>query len=105
MTHPMDESETGVLRVGFDQRLKREFPASRITSDRGRLPFREFDDALGLTDLASEHLVDLRTGKNSQHGMTGLIRTSRVRPSAPVCRSGFQDGACLAAIGASLGAI
>jgi hypothetical protein len=76
MAHPMGESESGVLRVGFDRRLKLEFHGSKITSDGGLLAFRELDDVLGLSDLAGGRLVDQQTGKNGQHGMTGLFRQS-----------------------------
>lgn len=76
MAHPMGESETGVLRLDFDRRLKLEFHGSKVTSDAGLLPFRELDDALGLSEVAGERLVDPRTGKNGQHGMTGLFRQS-----------------------------
>jgi hypothetical protein len=72
----MGESETGVLRLDFDRRLKLEFHGSKVTSDGGLLPFRELDDALGLSEVAGERLVDPRTGKNGQHGMTGLFRQS-----------------------------
>ena len=68
MAHPMVESETGVLRLDFDLRLKLEFHGSKVTSDGGLLPFRELDDALGLSDIAGERLIDPRTGKNGQHG-------------------------------------
>jgi hypothetical protein len=76
MTHPMGESETEVLRLDFERRLKLEFHGSKVTSDAGILPFRELDDALGLSEVAGERLVDPRTGKNGQHGMTGLFRQS-----------------------------
>ena len=76
MAHPMGESETGVLRLDFDRRLKLEFHGSKVTSDGGLLPFRELDDALGLSDIAGERLIDPRTGKNGQHGMTGQFRQS-----------------------------
>ena len=76
MAHPMGESETGVLRLDFDRRLKLEFHGSKVTSDAGLLPFRELDDALALTQVAGDRLIDLRTGKNGQHGMTGLFRQS-----------------------------
>lgn len=76
MAHPMGESETGVLRLDFDRRLKLEFHGSKVTSDAGLLPFRELDDALGLSVVAGERLIDPRTGRNGQHGMTGLFRQS-----------------------------
>jgi hypothetical protein len=46
------EEDTAALRVTFDPRLKLEFHGSRVTSEAGLLPFRDLDDALGLTDLA-----------------------------------------------------
>ncbi len=76
MAHPIGENETGVLRLDFDRRLKLEIHGSKVTSDAGLLPFRELDDALGLSEVAGERLVDPRTGKNGQHGMTGLFRQS-----------------------------
>jgi hypothetical protein len=40
------------------------------------LPFRDLDDALGLTDLAGEVLADTRTGQNSRHTLIAQLRQS-----------------------------
>jgi Transposase DDE domain group 1 len=37
---------------------------------------RELDDALGLTDLAEEVLVETRTGQNSRHTLIAQLRQS-----------------------------
>ena len=76
MENPTDESVDGPLRLDFDRRVKLEFGGSRITSDTGLLAYRELDDALGLTVMASETLADARTGKNGRHALVGLLRQS-----------------------------
>src|SRR5215208_4896936 len=70
-----EENDTA-LRVTFDPRLKLEFHGSRVTSDAGLLPFRDLDDALGLTDLAGVALTDTRTGQNSRHSLIAQLRQS-----------------------------
>src|SRR5215213_4395048 len=70
------EENDAALRVTFDSRLKLEFHGSRVTSDAGLLPFRDLDDALGLTDLAREVLTDIRTGQNSRHTLIAQLRQS-----------------------------
>jgi Transposase DDE domain group 1 len=70
------EADGAALRVAFDHRLKLEFHGSKATSDAGLLPFRDLDDALGLTDLAGEVLADTRTGQNSRHTLIAQLRQS-----------------------------
>ncbi len=67
MAHPMGESKDWVPRLDFDRRLKLVFHGSKVTSDAGLLPYRELDDAVGLTVIAGEVLTDTRRGKNGRH--------------------------------------
>jgi hypothetical protein len=60
MAHPMGEAKPGLLRVYFDRRLKLEFHGSDISSDGGLLPFRDLDDAFGLTELCGVVLSETR---------------------------------------------
>ena len=72
----MGESKDGVLRLDFDRRLKLEFHGSKVTSDAGLLPYRELDDAVGLSEIAGDVLTDTRRGKNGRHGLVGQFRHS-----------------------------
>jgi hypothetical protein len=76
MTQPTGESESDALRLDFDRRLKLEFHDFNVTSDAGLLPFRELDDALGLTEIAGAAMSDGRRGKNTRHVLSGLLRQS-----------------------------
>ena len=74
MSNSAGESNGEALRLDCDRRLTLQFRGSVITCDAGLLAYRELDDALGLSDLASERLADARTGKNSRHALVGMLR-------------------------------
>ncbi len=73
MEDPTGKSADGPLRLAFDRRLRLEFRGSRISSDAGLLAYRELDDALGLSAMATEMLADARIGKNGRHALVGLL--------------------------------
>ena len=60
MDHPEGAGETGDGRLGFDRRVRLEFRGTQLSSDGGLLVMRELDDVLGLSDLASGALNDIR---------------------------------------------
>jgi hypothetical protein len=76
MADPTGEADKGALRLDFDRRLLLQFRGSAITSDAGLLPYRELDDAVGLTHTGADMLADARTGKNGRHRLAGLLRQS-----------------------------
>ena len=70
------ESISAPLKVGFDRRLKLQFHGAKLSSDGGLFLFRELDDALGLTGMASWELRDNRTGRNARHDLLAMFRQS-----------------------------
>ncbi len=72
----MGESRKRPLRVEFDKSVKLEFHGARVSSDAGLLLHRELDEMLGLTEQTGTSLTDMRTGKNTQHTLTALLRQS-----------------------------
>jgi hypothetical protein len=76
MADPTGEADRGALRLDFNRRLLLQFRGSAITSDAGLLPYRELDDAVGLTDTGADVLAEARTGKNARHRLVGLLRQS-----------------------------
>jgi hypothetical protein len=74
--NPMGEARKDALRLDFDRKLKLEFHGTKVTSDAGLLAYRELDETLGLTSTIDSELRDIRTGKNTQHGLAALLRQS-----------------------------
>ena len=72
----MGDGENTPLRLKFDPRIRLEFRGAAITSDAGLLPIREFDDALDLTHIASDYLLESRSVRNIRHHMVPLLRQS-----------------------------
>jgi len=72
----MGERKKDVLRVNFNKKLKLEFHGVKVTSDAGLLAYREIDDVFGLTDMVACEMTDNRSGKNTQHSITALLRQS-----------------------------
>jgi len=72
----MGDGENASLRLQFNPKVRLEFHGSNITSDAGLLAFREFDDALGITDIAEDYLQESRTGRNIRHHLVPLLRQS-----------------------------
>jgi hypothetical protein len=74
--NPMGEACKDALRFDFDRRMKLEFHGTKVTSDAGLLAYRELDETLNLTSTVDSELRDIRTGKNTQHGLAALLRQS-----------------------------
>ena len=72
----MGEGRKEALRVDFDRSLKVEFHGANVTSDAGLLVFRELDEALCLTGMVADLLVDTRTGLNTRHTLLAQFRQS-----------------------------
>ena len=97
----MGDREKASLRLQFNPQIRLELHGATITSDAGLLAFRELDDALDLTPIASDYLQESRTGRNISHHLVPLLRQSiysrlagyddtndaeRQRPSHESCR-------------------
>ena len=72
----MGEGRREALRVEFDRSVKVEFHGANVTSDAGLLAFRELDEALCLTGMVADLLVDTRTGLNTRHTLLAQFRQS-----------------------------
>ena len=54
----MGDREKASLRLQFNPQIRLELHGATITSDAGLLAFRELDDALDLTPIASDYLQE-----------------------------------------------
>jgi hypothetical protein len=72
----MGDGEKAPLRLQLNPKVRLEFHGSNITSDAGLMAFRELDDALDLTGIASNYLQESRTGRNILHHLVPLLRQS-----------------------------
>ena len=72
----MGDREKASLWLQFNPQIRLEFHGATITSDAGLLAFRELDDALDLTPIASDYLQESRTGRNIRHHLVPLLRQS-----------------------------
>jgi hypothetical protein len=72
----MGETRKDALQLDFDHRLKLEFHGTKVTRDAGLPAYRELDGALGLTSTVDSEFRDTRTGKNTRHSITALLRQS-----------------------------
>ena len=72
----MGDGEKASLLLQFNPKVRLAFHGATITTDAGLLAFREFDDALGLTEIAEDYLQESRTGRNILHHLVPLLRQS-----------------------------
>jgi hypothetical protein len=70
------ESQSRPFQLSFNRFLRVDSQGSRVTSDGGLLLVRELDERHGLTGLSQNHLVDSRTGRNTQFPLADLSRES-----------------------------
>ena len=75
----MGEKRKDALRVDFDRRIKLNFHGSKVSSDTGLFPFRELDEACGLTESSATELFDFRSGRNRParahcHASVAIVR-------------------------------
>ncbi len=86
----MGDGDKTPLRLQFNPKVHLEFHGATITSDAGLLAFRELDDALDLTPIASDYLQESRTGRNIRHHLVPLLRQSIYSRLARLTNPGHQ---------------
>ena len=73
----MGDGDKTPLRLQFNPKVRLEFHGATITSDAGLLAFRELDDALDLTPIASDYLQESRTDQRSMRTDPGRRRAHK----------------------------
>jgi len=68
----MGEKRHQPCQLSFHKFLRVEFQRSRVTSVGGLVLVPELDERLGLTGLIQKHLMDSRTGRNTQLSLADL---------------------------------
>jgi hypothetical protein len=63
MTDLMGEFGGRIVRLDLDHPIKLDFHGFKVMPDAGLLACRELDDALELTELVSDQLIDQRAGR------------------------------------------
>ncbi len=93
----LGEAKLECPRVNFDRRLKLKFHRSDTSTDAGLLTYHELDNALRLSELAEDVLLNMRGGKNIRHLLMGLSRRG-IGPAAlwqwwprEYCRPGKRE--------------
>jgi hypothetical protein len=70
------ESQNQPFQLSLNRFLRVHFQGSRVTSDGGLVVVRELDESFDLTGLIENHLMDSRTGRNTQFPLADLFRQS-----------------------------
>jgi hypothetical protein len=73
---PMGEAHRDALRLDSDRTSRFAFNGTKVISDGGLLAYRELDEVLGPISTVDSELCDIRMEKNTEHGITALLRQS-----------------------------
>jgi Transposase DDE domain group 1 len=68
----MGEKRHQPCQLSFHKFLRVEFQGLRVISNGGLVLIRDLDERLGLAGLIQKHLMDSRTGRNTQFPLADL---------------------------------